>query len=960
MQPNPTDIIFSKDFLDHYHPNFLLSHVPNVNKKKVIIGKWIKELKSGKLDSLKEEEVKSRFVIDIFGRVLDYKFEHSKSWFLKEEAKTISSGKKSDCALGYFSADKSTDDVRVVIEIKDAKTALEDKQKRKISISAVEQAFDYGENMGDRCRWVVVSNFKEIRFYHRSNRTIYQKYNLEDLINEDILKEFILLFHKDRFISNLKDSQTDKLYTAASKPIIMKVKSLHILDQLYHLVSKFEGLGFVDPNYIASLFPFNVQKNYVWHYKNTTVFTLNNEIHLLLKEVSIDKEGISLSESLEQELRQQSVLDPTTKLKKVFKFLNKCLIYNITAVCDYKEIKEIQNYSFDRIFPVSDNQKIQLNISLATNETCDCLNCNYKNFEFGKLLGKLKSNAGSVEFFNSEYAYGNYMAASNDYKTSFNIYKHLENLKGKEGKGIEYFLARLNMKYLYNLIKNNYDGDDAENIIENIRYIDLDDVIYNELEYEIDDDVKKYLIQIKEDKLLGKVREEIRKNNTEIQDLRKLYENGGMQSGGTNIVKKLSQNYILLHEHVNKNFIIQNIFTDYQNISKELFSGLIESYKTKEVGLQKFNAFFIRDAVLHLGTGELKAILKDVEILKIESKNIKDLIELFSNFFISFYKESSYAFDVRQNDLLSKSSISYDLNNSLGRIFTNIFTILLKSDIKKDDFSILETPILSFLKTENILYHTNLEVLSRFLNVKGNYFKPEILLEILHTAIKKDEPSSHQYEGLVNNTCRAIKFYYPEVKIKDSTLIGKALANCSILSSGRSKIQDYIHLLKICGPEFEKTVQDFFDNYLDTHFNYDFYKDLLNYEIYHFSYKDYFEKYLAEMSQYGRTIELKGRESKVWNYTFSNFTFLIHALDISLSPNQISKFTNLNDIEKWLLDPHNFDYSLFQGFWLKHIIHSKKYITKIKIIPEIKTALEKELKEEFNQNLSNLYVQHFI
>jgi len=119
---NSSNQIFSLELLNKYHSKFKLSNTSDLKAKKEVIEQWIKELNSGKLDSLKEEEVKSRFIIDIFGKILGYKYDHSKKWHLREESKTISNGKKADGTLGYFSFDKSLDDVRAVIEIKDAKT----------------------------------------------------------------------------------------------------------------------------------------------------------------------------------------------------------------------------------------------------------------------------------------------------------------------------------------------------------------------------------------------------------------------------------------------------------------------------------------------------------------------------------------------------------------------------------------------------------------------------------------------------------------------------------------------------------------------------------------------------------------------------------------------------------------------------------------------------------------------
>jgi len=98
--------LFSSELLQDYYFNFKNSSVPNFNIKKLIIENWINELKSGKLDSLKEEEVKSRFINNLFGDVLDFNYGNSNYWSLREEAKTKSDGTKPDAALGYFTQDK--------------------------------------------------------------------------------------------------------------------------------------------------------------------------------------------------------------------------------------------------------------------------------------------------------------------------------------------------------------------------------------------------------------------------------------------------------------------------------------------------------------------------------------------------------------------------------------------------------------------------------------------------------------------------------------------------------------------------------------------------------------------------------------------------------------------------------------------------------------------------------------
>ena len=84
---------------------------------------------------------------DFFGKILDYKFIHESpdEWHLFREKKTVTDGTRSDGALGFFTSEN--DDVRVIIELKDAKTGLDAKQKRKsANYTPVEQAFLYSGN----------------------------------------------------------------------------------------------------------------------------------------------------------------------------------------------------------------------------------------------------------------------------------------------------------------------------------------------------------------------------------------------------------------------------------------------------------------------------------------------------------------------------------------------------------------------------------------------------------------------------------------------------------------------------------------------------------------------------------------------------------------------------------------------------------------------------------------------
>jgi hypothetical protein len=120
-----------------------------------------------------------------------------------------------DGALGFFTINKTIQaDVRVVIELKNAKTDLDKPQTRKNdNRTPIQQAFDYANSLGGTCRWIIVSNFLEIRLYYQTDRTRYQSFEFATLDKEDKFKQFYFLLHKTRLINQTGDSITDKLYS---------------------------------------------------------------------------------------------------------------------------------------------------------------------------------------------------------------------------------------------------------------------------------------------------------------------------------------------------------------------------------------------------------------------------------------------------------------------------------------------------------------------------------------------------------------------------------------------------------------------------------------------------------------------------------------------------------------------------------------------------------------------------
>lgn len=954
--------IFTDNFLSHYISDFSISSISDMRGILNNIKSLVQELESGKFETLKEEEIKSRFITQFFGDVLGFNYGNSNEWLLREEKKSIIDGKKSDGALGYFYKEGEKDDVRAVIEFKDAKTGIDLKQSRRGEQTPVEQGFSYAPTMGGKCKWVIVSNIKETRFYISSDSSKYQSFFLKDLVDEDNLKVLLFLFHKDRFIKKDGNSQTDHLLEKSKLLTEKQDVPIHIIDKLYYCIHRFEGLGFVDPNYLVTLFPFNILDEHVWQYYNRNLFTINPDIYKLLSEIEIEDNELIISDLLIDEISFSNVIDARSKLKSIFIFLNHCMIYEISAVKNYKQIeaknKKTIGFSIRHSFHFKEEEEgITKRIQLLEYKECDCLSCNFRSLNFQKLFGKLKAGLGNENLNTSEYAFGNYLVAANNYKNTYSILKFIEkSTKGKENKEIEYFLCKLNIKHLHNLISD-YQYSDSKEILNDIKSIDLDKVIYDEIEFNVDKEVKNYLIGIKEDKLIYKLQDEIEDTLIKIEKLKKLYDNGGGQHSGPNLPFNLSQIYFSLYLHVNRNFIIYDIFNRYKSLTEKVFKGLVISYQTKELGLTEFNEFFLTEAILHINPSDLQNVLEEINELKSNKECIVNLLQKLNNFTTSYFKDSLFN-DPFKSSLIEEYLTSYRFRAVYTNIFSNLFTILGRLEIDKEQFRSSKKSLLKFLKIETELAWFDLKQFSNFLTNKGYLFDQSELLDILKIAIDRDKYNNNKYTDLIETTSIVIGKFHPNYKINNTKLIKTAILKSSSDDGKRTNYSHLLHLIKICDQKCKSILIEAIENELNDNFIGDFYFDLLHKSDYNYNSKGYFQKYCEYINQQKGNGVYKYGTLKLTDMLFIRLIHIIYKFNIDFEMKDLKMFTNINNFEKWLLDPNNFNYANFDADWLLDC-NKPIFLNRLKGNGNISKAIDLKLKHSFNSELASIKYKYF-
>ena len=165
---NTTAKMFKDRLINKYLSKFSKDNINDFERKWKRIQNWRKSCIQGDLEHTKETQIQGAFLVQIFDEILGYSTVTSTDdefFYQKQEFNSILDASEADGGLGFFSEQLKVNDVRVVIELKDAKKDLDKKQNRSTHLTPVEQGFSYANKNGSKCGWVIVSNFIETRLY---------------------------------------------------------------------------------------------------------------------------------------------------------------------------------------------------------------------------------------------------------------------------------------------------------------------------------------------------------------------------------------------------------------------------------------------------------------------------------------------------------------------------------------------------------------------------------------------------------------------------------------------------------------------------------------------------------------------------------------------------------------------------------------------------------------------------
>ena len=200
--------IFKESFIEYKLESFEISK-EKLAEKKAKIQDFINFIKSGKIKDYNEEQLQARFATEVFEKTLGYKNSFNETWEYELERKTDVDGQKPDIVLGEFTSEESK--VIAVVELKDFKYYDLDKKQNRVGDkrTPVEQGFGYAPKFGGNCRWVLISNFNEIRLYDKNDENQYERFYIEDLEDDFEFKRFLYLLSKENILDRKLDNLID-------------------------------------------------------------------------------------------------------------------------------------------------------------------------------------------------------------------------------------------------------------------------------------------------------------------------------------------------------------------------------------------------------------------------------------------------------------------------------------------------------------------------------------------------------------------------------------------------------------------------------------------------------------------------------------------------------------------------------------------------------------------------------
>lgn len=703
-------------------------------------------------------------------------------------------------------------------------------------------------------------------------------------------------------------------------------KTKPILEQVFDYISiRHKEIKFYPISLFINHYPLKV--NTYTYYSTFNLNTDHEELFELFKSVEIsDDNEIRITD----EKFYNGVEDYKSKIKTVLKGLTGNLIFNIT----------------------SNKSRGQLSIRYSEEKNCECPKCCFKKFKFSECFNSLNTYTNSKEDLQESsylnYQIGNYLFAVEKQKNALVKYK-------KKHLNTSYFIGQFNLSKLSIFIRNNYFGDNSQNVlVQELKAIDLE---YEETNLSSKEN-KKLIKYLKENTFYTDARNKIQETSSKLIDQYYSSLNGGWSSNSD--VWILINEFAKLETFLVDNFIVYDKFKEFQDVFSIFIEGLFASHAIADPHhsrLENFDDWLITN-LLQYGNPEIinkyyrRYKLKKIHYKK-TSSNGDSFPELIYNFFSNVNLRESLVENCEKNN---RRFWEY-----YNRIFQNLLTLVSISDFEKAFINSFSKQLVTYLETESFIHPQSYKQINSFLYRCGKHLDKELIIRFFDLGISNSFYHNTDFYDSLLNTLENNKENISISEKQFQTIKNIAFEECSLC---KEKHQSSIIIplyLMIDNYDFKKEIGSIIQEKLQESFSFDLFYQATLFELVPLD-KDMLGKAIEMSIPKSKQVSFKSAFSGVDDKRFDRLNSILNLcfkFEIDTTTEQFEAFTNLDSYYAWLIDMDNFNYDLFETEWIGEYA-TRFYYKKIHNNRFVKEKLDEIIKNKFDSSLERDYLNIYL
>ncbi|SEB07292.1 hypothetical protein SAMN05443550_109222 [Pedobacter hartonius] len=558
-----------------------------------------------------------------------------------------------------------------------------------------------------------------------------------------------------------------------------------------------------------------------------------------------------------------------------------------------------------------------------------------------------------LEQRNLEYVFGKHLLRS---QHDNHLYYDLEVLERKfkslDRCVAEYMLVKVNLKNLTSQIDDSSERGKAVKI--RLEAIDLDAVIAYEVDLFAPVELRRYLMQIKDEVLLDRLRYQVKESMTRTKEIMEVNLRGDVIHAADQLETLRYQRWIL-YAYNHSNFLMIDQLSSVREIHRDIFQAYLYRFLTPGFGQEEFDLQLLTDVVLHIHPRTLSEMLEEVPVLAVSEATRKGILGKASNLLRSHFVTGGFS-GLRQEvdmkaQMLDSSSCFYHYE-----VFSLLFMVIAKMGCCTDDVRGISPDIINFLLADPKYFDQYMKTLSALIEHFGDAFSVSQFLQVLQAIIPKLESHHLKHDRIVKGILKSWRRHFPQEKIKEVKLIHQAVVNH--MGGSNPEYLRLGHLWHITAPELQDVIVAELERFLDLDFNAHLFQCLVHEGVLAVDHKDYFSSYVKEQVAHNTPDGFWHSDGKlIRNPSIDNMAILVHRFDVPLYHPALLDIVGLTPYQSWLLNPDGFEYSGFEVLWLKEAF-SVYFFKKLKGNVVVKATLEAYLKESFDEQLTKIYFKY--